>query len=1002
MLRKLNLFFILGVFLFSLFFISSIYGFTKATNVGNVSNSLNDNYAPGDSLVGWINISLKNEPTDSFLTVFNNSVRVLDILTKNNLIRGIQYNCSVASCNVSYSSSDSGASSLSFTLNSGQKKVIGFKIPAESVDNINNLFLNISSTALAGCSSPIKVDMGNDGTYDWIYNKPQTNSDDIYCSSEENYGCYQSSTTFSELTSEYSYCQYINVSAAAGFRVGAEVSGSGNANLTFSIDNSHSCSVLVTSSGKVGCNIYNLSFYEPQSLFVCVSKTSGSDQYKIFYDTTLPICGEHSKDFSIFVKAIKYDSPGYLLINSTNEQTSFAGLAKEYLDNIYGGDCSDGCFIPISFYSSRDSQQITVNNGKLNYVTDVPLLEEKLYNLIENVSKINMKFTKLNISGLSLKVPAAPKNYSAVFKIGGTDAFTKNINVLNFPTIQEVYPLEVPVGANIYFTVLASSENISSYKWSFGDNSTMVQVSSNHISHKYNEIKKYNLTVYAVNSFGETSKSFQINAISPKTYLPIAFDSYKKQVSNIRGQTSTLPALIKGYVEKKFDLPGMEVKIATLESKYRSANSTPEYIDIANSLLTINLPANIVIDDLASGRFLPSSEKAEIGVLKSLTNEDIEGLDDSVRKALAEWSVKSISVSLNSQSFSAVYGNTSVSLGSYFNVKVSGKPNSDVAKVFAVISKPKSSLEFSSSGPSQSDFNGSTGISLDISSGEKSFDFIVLDQKIIFLDAPIYFSPLLSELSTGYNLSLCNFNDKCDSGENSSNCRADCRPWGKIILWFIILLIAFLIAYIACQEWYKRRYEDYLFKDKNELFNLIHFMSNAEKQGLKREEVFDKLREKGWHSEQIIYAYRKFKGERTGMMEIPLFGLFDSRKINREVDLRNKIGLDPKVIPRPLTPFVKQPTFFGKPIQKFPPKPIQQVAQKTITTSSVQQTNQIVTKSAPVGPVVNKPVNNNPSINNQPNPPKPVLAPAKKEEPSVSKPVEQKTLTNVKKEEPKK
>lgn len=989
MLRKLSLISILSILILILLFSSGISAFSKSLNLGNVSNSINDNYAPGAALNGWINISLKDEPTDSLLTVFNYSVSIIDVLRINSLIRGVQYNCSVSSCNTSYAPVDSESSSTSFTLNSGEKKLVGLKIPAGSVESVSNLILNVGSSAGAGCYSPLKIDIGNEGIYDWVYNKEALGD---YCSSE-NYGCYQTSTNlvalFQDGVSEQ-YCQYINVSAAPGFKVGANITGSGNANISFSIDDSHSCSVLATSAGKVSCDIHNLTLEDSQSLFVCMSQTSGTGEYKLYYDSVAPTCGESNTDFSIFVQPIKYSAPATLVLNLTNDQASFAGIVDQYLNEIYSNDCSNGCIIPISFYSNQNAQKIDINSVKLNYKTTQGLFSvEKVCNLTQSVSKINMGFTKLNLLGLGFNVSRVPKNYSATFKIAGADVLTKNINVLNLPIINEVYPLEVPAGAVIYFTAIVSEYNITNYKWDFGDNSSVVEVSSNHVSHKYNELKKYTIKLTAVNSFGESNKTFQVNVISPKNYLPIAIESYKKKVSDIRTQLNTYPSLVKSYLEKKLDLTAIDLKIATLDSKYRTANSTPEYIDIANSLLTINLPKNIGLVDSASGKFIVDDKKINMASLNTLTTENLEGTEDSIKKAILEWFVKSVSVDISSSSFLALYENSSVPLGSYFNVRLTSKINSNLGNVYAVIARPKASLEFGSASPSQTDLTSSTGILLDMASGSKTFDFIVLNEKIGLLDAPLYFSPPLSELSTGYNISICNFNDKCESEEDSSNCRADCRPWGKTILWLFVLIILFLIAYIACQQWYKRRYESYLFKDKNDLFNLIHFISNAEKQGLARDEIIQKLKEKDWHSEQIVYAYRKFKGERTGMLEIPLFGLFEGSKINREIDIRNKIGTNARVIPRPINTFIKQPTFFGKPIQPSPAKNIPVNLSNQMQSSQPVPVKSFPNTSLPVKGAINTAL---PSNNSKPVSPNISLA----------KSAEQKTLVNPKKEEQKK
>ena len=62
----------------------------------------------------------------------------------------------------------------------------------------------------------------------------------------------------------------------------------------------------------------------------------------------------------------------------------------------------------------------------------------------------------------------------------------------------------------------------------------------------------------------------------------------------------------------------------------------------------------------------------------------------------------------------------------------------------------------------------------------------------------------------------------------------------------------------------------YLFKNANDLHNLISFASAAFRKGDGKEEIRKKLKQAGWGSEQIDYALKKIKGEKIGMPEVKL------------------------------------------------------------------------------------------------------------------------------------
>jgi hypothetical protein len=75
-------------------------------------------------------------------------------------------------------------------------------------------------------------------------------------------------------------------------------------------------------------------------------------------------------------------------------------------------------------------------------------------------------------------------------------------------------------------------------------------------------------------------------------------------------------------------------------------------------------------------------------------------------------------------------------------------------------------------------------------------------------------------------------------------------------------LVFFALAvYVALQWWYKEKYEKYLFKNRNDLYNLMNFISNARSQGLQDKEIIGKLKASGWGGEQINYVFKKMAGK---------------------------------------------------------------------------------------------------------------------------------------------
>jgi len=105
-----------------------------------------------------------------------------------------------------------------------------------------------------------------------------------------------------------------------------------------------------------------------------------------------------------------------------------------------------------------------------------------------------------------------------------------------------------------------------------------------------------------------------------------------------------------------------------------------------------------------------------------------------------------------------------------------------------------------------------------------------------------------------------------------------------------------LISYISLQEWYKKYYEKSLFDNKNDLYNIITFVYNSRRSGLTNSDIKIKLESVGWSAEKIIYIMRKIDGKRTGMFEIPIFKIFENKKIKKEIENRQGSPVDTRFI----------------------------------------------------------------------------------------------------------
>jgi PKD repeat protein len=896
---RLSLFLVVVFMLLAVFLFSSQSLAFGITNVGNSSDSLQNRYGGNDNLSGWINFSVSNEPFNSvisasYLPYANSStITLMDLLIKNRILN---YNCSTFDCNMTYAVSGSGSDSLTFILNAGESKLLGFNIVEPSVDSINDFRLNFSSTATPSCISQLRFDLGDDGSIDWSANAPKL--DNSNCS--QSYGCYTPSTLTTLLPQTTEFCEDINVSSAARLYVGADlarVTGSSSSNFKFRIDDKE-CNVLgVSDSGKIGCLI-NKTITEPTTLSVCLSQTSANiNNFALYREITAPTCGTDGNDFSIFLQTIKFDSFENIIVNSS----ALTAAADNSLDN-YAGNCLSGCYIPLRIYSTQDGQQITIHNAQLIYKSGAitsPLTT--LYNLISAPSKITFPFTRLYLNNSGLTAPGYSGIYNLSLKFNDQLITKKQIEVLSLPIISDLSPTQVPAALDSLFTIGIAGTNVTNYVWSFGDNST-AQTTINSVTHRYSALGRYNLIVTATNAYGSKSQAFSVNVVSPNLYLNSTISNYKQKITFLKNQIASFPDSVKNYIDQKLNLTGLEILLTGFQVEYNSVgNNSQKYIEIANALQNINLPFGINITEQSVGKLLFSSEKVNPDIIKNITDETTSVNDDILKAAVSSWAADSLDLSASLKVYSTITQNSSQPLVSYISLTIA--PKTSLSNVYLIITLPRSSVTLENTADAIY-LDNALAVPLDLSSGAKNINFLLPD-RTTFLTMPAFISPKLSELNIISEFGPCNFNNICETGETSSNCRNDCKPVGLTLFWLGLSLLLILCVYIGLQEWYKKRYESYLFKDSNDLYNLTNFIDNAEKQALKRDEIFRKLGEKGWSNEQIEYAYKKYKGQRTGMWEIPIFKFAENKKVAQELALRKNLGINPGIPPRPISSFAK-------------------------------------------------------------------------------------------------
>ena len=115
--------------------------------------------------------------------------KLIKLLQSDSLLtEGIDYNCSIPKCGL-IPNAINGELSKTFTLSSGEEKIIAFKLQG-TILNITNVEFNISSSAEASCVNQLEIDLLADGEVDYLNDK----TNNLSCGgSYKFFGCFNDS-----------------------------------------------------------------------------------------------------------------------------------------------------------------------------------------------------------------------------------------------------------------------------------------------------------------------------------------------------------------------------------------------------------------------------------------------------------------------------------------------------------------------------------------------------------------------------------------------------------------------------------------------------------------------------------------------------------------------------------------------------------------------------------------------------------------------------------------
>ena len=878
--------------------------------IGNLSDSIKTTYGQSEKLSGWINISILQESSTSKLTdSFGDNISLNDVLQINKDAGYLSYNCNIKNCSVSDYSATNPQKEKTFSLIAGQEKIIGIDIIDNGVRNVNSTSFILDSNAPSSCTNQIDIDIGNGAA------KIQNNKiNPSLCEDSKSYGCYDNSiqTRLSLLDSTNSYCERINLLPHPGFQIGAWIQKvSGAEDVLISLKNIKSgeisdptCNIsnsqLSGSGSEVGCQL-NYSVKTQGDYYVCVRKTDGSGEIYIkgYSAGATTYCGYYNEvgktktsegsAYDIFAQGNMYDQVGTLNVENNLTGVLLGPAISNYLNDIYRYqikdgkiNCSLGCIVPIKITSNVD-QQIKIRNLSAKYKSSEGEFppETNFYDLTKTSPLVSTNgFVQMYLDNLNFQIPNDVGNKTLTIKLGDTQLISKQITIQSIPTISYIFPDTTSSAYPTKFTVYAnaSSGSISSYLWEFGDG-TNATTSTNQVEHTFNDTQTYTLKVTVRDSSLRTaSKEFNILVTSPDQAITKTYGELRNNLANVNLQLASYPKFLQDQITAALNLTSLSTQMDIYERNMRNINGSTleEKNNFLVGLLNLNIPKSIFVSyNIENLTFFPDTNNINLDIIKETGGTYDATKTEQYKNAILTWQQQNIEIKIDYKEISAFYATGNSRVLSYFKVQANQKTTGDYRYLFL---KKIGGLKFDGD---------------PILKGNADYDYIELKDKqeiltfttsedVNFLTLPIFVSPILTALTITEDLT------PKGQGPIYGNIN-----WVLFSLAVLFILILGFIVYLILQEWYKSKYENYLFKGKNNMYNLINFIESQKRQGINDEEIEHKLKQSGWNWEQIKYVTRKYSGKRTGMVEIPVKNIFE----------KNSIAPNPKAYPnKQITP----------------------------------------------------------------------------------------------------
>jgi hypothetical protein len=490
----------------------------------------------------------------------------------------------------------------------------------------------------------------------------------------------------------------------------------------------------------------------------------------------------------------------------------------------------------------------------MKYTTTLGQIESSsVYDISLGTVSVTSKPLVVEIEKANFTLPQSAKSGSLKLTLDGQQLVNKRINISS-GFLFSLDPQFSTFGTDTNFNIITNT-TISSSTWNFGDGSVAQTVPGKNAVHRYSQQGSFTVSVEAKRADGVVSKrNFAVSVGDAKTSANETLKQNKEHLKTLQNEIVKLAPWAQVLVRDQLSLKELNSSVAELQLRYGQAATDEEYASIVSDLLALNIPYNLSSGVRGTLPLLIGADSIDTSLIKEVSDREVND-DSSLQAAIAGWMNTKTNAEISFSTLSARYSQGEEPIATMFTLRTKPK-DSFGEKTYLLLPYSLEDLHFAA------DYKAlelEAGSYVQLEDRDQTFDFMLFDA-ISPEQLGAYIAPSVDSLgSFEEEQAVCTEDSACDKagGETHANCPADCKPWGRIILWISVIVFLGFVAWIGLYLWYKNNYERSLFPNRQDLANISAYIQTSKRNGLTDKEMRKKLKNAGWSNEQVSYTLKK-------------------------------------------------------------------------------------------------------------------------------------------------